>query len=107
MIKNLKVQSPTLSKKIYKSLSRDPRRYKVFLSRFIRPVAPPPELGSPDNDPLYLEKVIRFVSLIPSIDASIFQDLPDIWIDNQTMLDMCFGDYEEHAILLCCYIKWY
>jgi coiled-coil and C2 domain-containing protein 2A len=54
-----------------------------------------------------IAKVARFVSLIPHIeDSQGFKDLPDIWSTSQEFFDLSFGDYEEHAVLLCNYFKW-
>lgn len=39
-------------------------------------------------------------------DISAFNDLPDVWCTSQQFLDMCAGDYEEHAILLCNYFNY-
>ena len=78
----------------------------VFLPRFIAPLEPPEGLISRDDqDPI--AKIARYVSLIPHIeDAKAFKDLPDIWSSCQELFDLTFGDYEEHAILLCNYFKW-
>ncbi|CAG9318052.1 unnamed protein product [Blepharisma stoltei] len=82
------------------------KNQSVFLPRFITPLQPPPGLLSP-NDPDPIAKVVRFVSLIPHIeDNKAFKDLPDLWSTCQEFLDLGFGDYEEHAILLCNYFKW-
>ena len=78
----------------------------VFLPRYIFPLEPPPGLiAHNDQDPI--AKVARFVSLIPHVeDNQAFKDLPDIWTNSQEFFDLMFGDYEEHAVLLCNYFKW-
>lgn len=78
----------------------------VFLPRFLTPLEPPIGLIA-ENDMDSIAKVARYVSLIPHIeDNQAFKDLPDIWSTCQEFLDLSFGDYEEHAILLCNYFKW-
>jgi len=78
----------------------------VFLPRFLCPQEPPPGLLLED-DPDPIAKVVRFVSLIPHVeDSRAFRDMPDVWTSSQEMLDLGFGDYEEHALLLCNYFKW-
>ena len=78
----------------------------VFLPRFITPLEPPHGLLAA-NDPDPVSKLVRYVSLIPHIeDNQAFKDLPDIWTTCQEFIDLCFGDYEEHALLLCNYFKW-
>jgi len=47
------------------------------------------------------------VSLIPHVeDNKAFKDLPDVWSTCQELIDLCAGDFEEHAILLCNYFKY-
>lgn len=77
----------------------------VFLPRYIAALQPPQGLlTSNDRDPV--AKLVRFVSLIPHIeDNQAFKDLPDVWTNSQEFLDLGFGDFEEHAILLCNYLK--
>lgn len=78
----------------------------VFLPRYITALEPPSGLLA-DNDMDSIAKVARYVSLIPHIeDNQAFKDLPDIWSNSQEFFDLCFGDYEEHAVLLCNYFKW-
>lgn len=82
------------------------KNQSVFLPRFVTPLAPPPGLLL-SNDPDPIAKVVRYVSLIPHIeDNKAFKDLPDLWSTCQEFIDLGFGDYEEHSILLCNYFKW-
>ena len=54
-----------------------------------------------------IEKVARFVSMIPYIeDLRMFQDLPDLYSTSQEFFDLGGGDYEEHAILLANYFSY-
>jgi len=49
-----------------------------------------------------MQRLARFVSLIPSIPDSIsMPGMSDIWSTCGQFLDMLMGDEEEHAILLC------
>lgn len=78
----------------------------VFLPRYIHPLEPPQGLIA-ENDMDPIAKVARYVSLVPHIeDSQGFKDLPDIWNTSQEFFDLSFGDYEEHAVLLCNYFKW-
>ena len=45
--------------------------------------------------------------MVPFIaDSQAFNDLPDMWCTSQEFIDMCGGDYEEHALLLCNYFNY-
>ena len=58
----------------------------------------------PHRDKYAIERVARFVSMIPYIeDLRMFQDLPDLWTTTQEFFDLGGGDYEEHAIVLANY----
>lgn len=75
------------------------RGESVFLPRYLTALQPPQMEQSNA-----IEKAARFVSLIPfKNDTEHFQDLPDIYCDAQEFIDLRAGDFEEHAILLCCY----
>lgn len=78
----------------------------VFIPRYLTPLEPPIGLiASDDQDAV--AKLVRFVSLIPHLeDSQAFKDLPDIWSNCQEFFDLLFGDYEEHAVLLCNYFKY-
>lgn len=79
----------------------------VLLCRYLTPIKPPLEvldLEKDRNDQFAIEKVARFVSMIPfKDDLSMFENLPDIYSTCQEFLDLGAGDYEEHAILLANY----
>ncbi|MEE4248836.1 MAG: hypothetical protein V2I33_25950 [Kangiellaceae bacterium] len=80
--------------------------HSVFLPRFICPLEPPPQFSTEGDNSTIIEKCIWYVSLIPHVeDNKAFKDLPDVWSTCQEFLDLCAGDYEEHAILLCNYLK--
>ena len=82
----------------------------ILACRYLTPQKPPSEVVDLDlgpNDEFAIEKVVRFVSMIPFIEDNLaFQDLPDMWCTSQEFLDLCCGDYEEHAILLCNYFNY-
>jgi coiled-coil and C2 domain-containing protein 2A len=83
----------------------------VLLCKYLTKVRPPDQLIDVDRpgqfDHHAIEKVARFVSLIPFIeDSRKFEDLTDMYCTPQEFLDIGEGDYEEHAILLCCYFKY-
>jgi len=72
----------------------------VILSRMILPQRPPPECLDPYS-------IVRFVSMIPNVpDIRTFGTSSDIWCTSQEFLDMQCGDEEEHAVLLCNYLKY-
>ncbi|XP_068449249.1 coiled-coil and C2 domain-containing protein 2A-like isoform X1 [Clinocottus analis] len=78
----------------------------VFVTRYIRPLNPPPELldAFPDNAPDTAELVARFVSLIPSLpDRISLSGHCDLWSTCDQFLTLLAGDEEEHAVLLCNY----
>jgi coiled-coil and C2 domain-containing protein 2A len=81
----------------------------VILSRYLRPLKPPTEvvdLEKFEKDPFAIEKVARFVSMIPFLaDVQMFKnmELSDMYTNCQEFLDIGGGDYEEHAILLANY----
>nr|XP_061790325.1 coiled-coil and C2 domain-containing protein 2A-like [Nerophis lumbriciformis] len=75
----------------------------VFITRYIRPLNPPPEIMSdqPQEDAI---QVARFVSLIPSLpDKVSFSGICDLWSTCDQFLMLLAGDEEEHAVLLCNY----
>lgn len=54
-----------------------------------------------------IEKAARYVALIPfKNDTETFRDLPDIYCTSQEFVDLRAGDFEEHAILLCCFFMY-
>lgn len=85
----------------------------VLITRFLTPQRPPPwppnAKPSESKGPMdTIEKVLRFVSLVPFLDdwqAFEGSDM-DMWCTSQQFLDLSAGDWEEHAILLCNYFTW-
>ncbi|KAI4894240.1 hypothetical protein NFI96_025429 [Prochilodus magdalenae] len=78
----------------------------VFVTRFIRPLAPPQELldAFPNNLQEATELVARYVSLIPFLPDSVsFAGVCDLWSTCDQFLTLLAGDEEEHAVLLCNY----
>lgn len=79
-----------------------------LITRYITPQEPPKALiDDPQQDVFAIEKVSRFVSLVPFLtDAQMFEGRAmDLWCTSKTFLDISCGDYEEHAILLCNYFN--
>ncbi|XP_039261426.2 coiled-coil and C2 domain-containing protein 2A-like isoform X2 [Styela clava] len=75
----------------------------VFITRYVKPIAPPPELleGTSQNSLVCAEKLARYVSLIPFVsDNVIYAGKCDLWSTCDQFLNMLCGDEEEHAILL-------
>jgi hypothetical protein len=100
-----KKQEKRLKTRSIRLFAENTKGQSVFLPRFLSPLEPPQGLLTP-NDRDSIAKLVRFVSLIPHIeDNQAFKDLPDVWTTSQEFLDLGFGDYEEHAILLCNYLK--
>merc|ERR1719352_1463699 len=67
----------------------------MLLCSFVRPQPPPSALGSK------MSEIARFVSLIPSLDDSVLGASLDVWNTTESFLELCAGDTEEHALLLC------
>ena len=85
--------------------------YSVFMPRFLKPEGQRPHnMIFTVNDENGIEKVSRYVALIPFIeDNQAFDDLeemPDCWCTDNEFLTLGFGDYEEHAVLLCNYFNY-
>ena len=78
----------------------------VFIPRYIASQVPPPDATGKELDTV--EKIVRFVSLIPFLDDwQAFSDGEmDVWNTSQEFLDLCAGDWEEHALLLCNCLMW-
>ena len=64
----------------------------------MRPQPPPAELGKSK------QQLLRFVSLIPYLDDSSLGAKLDVWNTSDSFLELCAGDSEEHAVLLCNYL---
>ena len=52
----------------------------VFIPKYLAPLKPPKSLFTIDRpDPKGIEKVARYVSLIPYVeDTALFKDMPDL-----------------------------
>jgi hypothetical protein len=106
-------QNPLLINRNIKLFAENFDGYSVFLSRYIKPGGQKPpeivfdEINAPD-DYYSIEKAARYVSLIPFIEDShtFEEDMPDCWCTDEQFLTLGFGDYEEHAILLCNYFNY-
>ncbi|KAJ4460020.1 putative protein CC2D2B [Paratrimastix pyriformis] len=69
----------------------------VFVCRYVRPQAPPPECPT-------MEACAHYVSLVPFLeDTCTFEGRSSLWTASHEFLDMLAGDHEEHALLLCNY----
>ena len=100
------------AKRVIKVFGENLQGQSVFLCRFIRSQELPPNLvasleGEESQDKHYaIQNAARFVSLIPFLDDNAaFDNVPDLWCTSQEFLDLGYGDYEEHAILLCNYFN--
>ena len=71
---------------------------RTLICRYVRPQPPPEELGKSK------QHLLRFVSLIPYLDDSSLGAKLDVWNTSDSFLDLCAGDEEEHALLLCNYL---
>jgi hypothetical protein len=67
---------------------------RMLCTRFLTPQKPPPEVTT------YMEAA-RYVSLIPFMeDWQLFVGSEDMWSFSSQFLELCAGDWEEHAVLL-------
>lgn len=75
----------------------------VLIPRYLRPLKPHDELlQNIANTDDVMQRIARFVSLIPSIPDSIaLPGIGDIWSNCSQFLEMLMADEEEHAVLLC------
>ena len=112
-LKNLR-ENPTLRQRNIKLLAENFDGYSIFIPRYI-PIngQKPPEIVFDEvNNPIdefSIEKAARFVSLISFVeDCQSFdnEEMPDCWCTDEQFLTLGFGDYEEHAILLCNYFNY-
>ena len=71
---------------------------RTLLCRYVRPQPPPEEIGRSTA------QLLRFVSLIPYLDDSSLGSKLDVWNTSDSFLELCAGDSEEHAVLLCNYL---
>jgi len=80
--------------------------YSVFIPRYVKAQKPPDIVLSEDrkDDPYAIQKAARFVALVPFVnDSQAFDEFPDCWCTTEQLFTLGFGDYEEHAVLLCNY----
>lgn len=78
----------------------------TFLSQYLG-AQQPPRTGVFSKSATTLQKLVRFVKLIPFLDDwHLFDGEKDIWSTSQEFLGINAGDYEEHAVLLCNYFHW-
>ena len=83
----------------------------VFMPRYLKKDGQMPyqQLFN-ENDDNAIEKATRYVSLIPFIEENqtwdYAEEMPDCWTTDNQFLDLGFGDYEEHAVLLCNYFNY-
>lgn len=67
---------------------------RVLVSRFVCPQRTPHEVTT-------ILEAARFVSLVPFMeDWQLFVGNDDMWSTSSQFLELCAGDWEEHAILL-------
>ena len=85
--------------------------FSVFMPRYLKKDGQMPHstlFDEKDNNAL--EKASRYVSLIPFIEENqtwdYAEEMPDCWCTDNQFLDLGFGDYEEHAVLLCNYFNY-
>jgi hypothetical protein len=85
--------------------------FSVYLPRYLKPQQPPEKVFS-QNDPLCplaIEKAARYVALMPFVEDSNafdYEEVPDCWCYDDQFFSLGFGDYEEHAVLLCNYFNY-
>ena len=70
---------------------------KALVCRFVRPQPPPPTAMMPNDE----RTLLRFVHLVPYMDDAALGASLDVWNTTASFLDLCAGDAEEHALLLC------
>eukprot|EP00899_Mesostigma_viride_P011659 jgi/Mesvir1/20494/Mv12380-RA.1 len=91
--------------RVIKALAADMDGAGVLLCRFVCPLPPPPSLAgviAGARKETVLRSLLRFVSMIPyASDWSTFSSREDVWVTCRDFLELCAGDHEEHALLLC------
>ena len=88
----------------FRAVATDGMGRSVHLCRYISSAQLPPGFQGAVADEPTLRQLMRFAHLVPHVtDMSAFNLPPgvDIWTTSQEFLDMCAGDSEEHALLLC------
>lgn len=85
--------------RLWKALTVSLKGETSFVSSFIESLPLPPDIST-------VEHAVRFVSLLPCIPrAAVLGGQADIWSHPYQVFEVGAGDYDEHAILLCCYLK--
>ena len=85
--------------------------YSVFMPRYLKSDGQKPhsQIFS-ENDDNAIEKASRYVALIPFLEENqtwdYAEEMPDCWTTDNEFLALGFGDYEEHAVLLCNYFNY-
>jgi len=70
----------------------------IFLTAFVVPL--PPHESFNKNE----YAMLRLASMVPYIDDWVaFDGGYDVWCTSTEFLDLCAGDADEHAVLLCCF----
>ncbi|CAD5113655.1 DgyrCDS2816 [Dimorphilus gyrociliatus] len=92
-------------KRSYKTLVIDINGKSTMITRFIKPLPPPPDVVPEGSSKMEAMRLIaKFVSMIPFVpDSVVFPGMCDIWATCEQFLLMKEGDEEEHAVLLCNY----
>ena len=85
--------------------------HSVFMPRYLKSDGQKPHnLLFNEADDNSIEKASRYVSLIPFIEENqtwdYAEEMPDCWTTDNQFLTLGFGDYEEHAVLLCNYFNY-
>ena len=109
-LNNLK-NDPKFQKRTIRFFAENINGHSVFMPRYLKRDGqmPYPQLFN-ENDDNAIEKSTRYVSLIPFIEENqtwdYAEEMPDCWTTDNEFLDLGFGDYEEHAVLLCNYFNY-
>ena len=93
----------------------------VFIPRYLRKDGqkpdtliftenPNPDYNYDNDEDNAIERAARYVRLIPFIEDNqtwdYAEEMPDCWCTDNEFLELGFGDYEEHAVLLCNYFNY-
>jgi hypothetical protein len=111
-LRHKRAQFPTRTRMCFAN-ALGPGNSHVFLPRFLRPLPPPDALGvssaaGPAAAGATIAALLRFVSKVPFVeDSALFQASVDVWNTSSEFLELCAGDYEEHALLLCNYLLFF
>ena len=110
LLKNLKGRNPNLQNRNIRVFADNFNGNSVFIPRYLHPQKPPLEIFDKNDSntwQLAIEKTSYYVSLIPFIeDCNAFDEMPECWCTDEEFFNFKFGDYEEHAILLCNYFNY-